>query len=262
MACEGIIPCDKAVFADTGNEPQKVYDHIKWSIKHASQHGIEVTVVSGGNLKEDVLNTIPNPDGGRVAALPYHLLKPSGDKSMGMRTCTSEYKLKPIEKYLRQHVLGLKPRQRAPKEVKIEVIIGISQDEATRAKPSMHKFAKNVFPFLSWGMDSPDGKTWRRYQIENWLKENYPDIEVVRSACLVCPFHDNRELRKIKENPKEWEDVCSFDDAIREDKRGKIVSLQFLHRSCKPLREVDIRSDEEKGQGNMFDNECEGICGL
>lgn len=36
----------------------------------------------------------------------------------------------------------------------------------------------------------------------------------------------------------------------------------FLHRSCKPLSEVDFSTEEERGQLDMFNNECEGMCGV
>jgi hypothetical protein len=36
----------------------------------------------------------------------------------------------------------------------------------------------------------------------------------------------------------------------------------YLHPSRIPLDQVDIRSEEEKGQQTMFDMECEGMCGL
>ena len=37
----------------------------------------------------------------------------------------------------------------------------------------------------------------------------------------------------------------------------------FLHSSCKPLDEVDLRTDEEKGQLTWdFMAECEGMCGV
>ena len=35
-----------------------------------------------------------------------------------------------------------------------------------------------------------------------------------------------------------------------------------VHRSCKPLDKVDLRSLEDMGQLNFFENECEGMCGL
>ena len=58
---------------------------------------------------------------------------------------------------------------------------------------------------------------------------------------------------------------CQFDEAIRKDQRtrkGALTSFLYVHRSGKPLREVDLRSEAEKGQGSLWDNECEGMCGL
>lgn len=45
-----------------------------------------------------------------------------------------------------------------------------------------------------------------------------------------------------------------------------IESIPFLHRSCKPLDQIDFRSDVERGQGVLFDDhddhqdECTGGC--
>jgi hypothetical protein len=36
----------------------------------------------------------------------------------------------------------------------------------------------------------------------------------------------------------------------------------FLHRSCVPLDEVDLRTAEDKGQLNLWLNDCEGMCGV
>jgi hypothetical protein len=43
---------------------------------------------------------------------------------------------------------------------------------------------------------------------------------------------------------------------------GNIKGEQFMHRSLKPLEEVDFRNAEDFGQVNMFGNECEGMCGV
>jgi len=266
QSCRGVLPkLDYAVFADTGWESKKVLDHLEWCKIEAAKYGIPVHVVKakGDGLRTNVIDNVTKVDGKRFAALPFHTRAPDGTRGMGMRQCTGDYKIAPIQKFLRREVLGLKPRQRAPKEPVIQQLLGISFDEATRAKESRERWIANVFPYLNWGMDSPDGKVWRRYQIINWLEEFYPEIEVPRSACIGCPFHSNQEWRRIKESPEEWADAVAFDEAIRVDKRtGKVVSLQFLHKSCKPLSEVDLRSDEEKGQGSLWDDECEGMCGM
>ena len=67
-------------------------------------------------------------------------------------------------------------------------------------------------------------------------------------------------------DPESWADAVLVDDTIRNGgtyqskELGK--SKQFMHRSLKPLDEVDLRNLEDMGQLNMFNNECEGMCGV
>jgi hypothetical protein len=35
-----------------------------------------------------------------------------------------------------------------------------------------------------------------------------------------------------------------------------------MHKSLKPLAEVDLRTHDEIGQPDLFANECEGMCGV
>jgi hypothetical protein len=266
MSCKGLLPkLDAAVFADVGWEPKEVYDHLDWCKEYAAGFGIDVAVVKqpGEGLRDAVLNNITKPDGGRFSSLPFFTATIEGERQgMSMRQCTFNYKIAPITKYLRESIMGLKPRQRAPKEVMIEQWMGISFDEATRAKPSQNVWCKNVFPLISYGCKYLDGKNWRRRDCINWLQENYPERNIPRSACIGCPFHSTTEWRRIRENKEEWENACEFDDKIRIDKRGKIKSRLYLHSSCVPLRDADLRTSAEKGQPDLWDNECEGMCGL
>ena len=64
-----------------------------------------------------------------------------------------------------------------------------------------------------------------------------------------------------KPTKEEFEDACIVDEAIRRPTNG-IIGQQFVHRSLIPLREVDFRTAEEAGQIDMFNNECEGMCGV
>ena len=68
-------------------------------------------------------------------------------------------------------------------------------------------------------------------------------------------------------NPDEWADVCGFDREMRDKglyspNGGWAKGDIYLHRSLVPLSEVDLDTDEDKGQINMFENECEGMCGV
>ncbi len=60
-----------------------------------------------------------------------------------------------------------------------------------------------------------------------------------------------------------WDDAVHVDQAIRAG--GTLRGMraeQFMHRSCKPLDQVDFRTLEDMGQLNLFLNECEGLCGV
>lgn len=276
MSCRGLLPkLSCAIFADVGWEPIKVYEHLEWCKNEAKKYDIPVHVVRGteDGMRLDVLNNITREDGGRAPVLPYFTATIEGKREgISNRHCTVDYKIVPLQNFLKREILQFKPHARLPKKPVCQQWIGISFDEISRAKPHREKWCEHVFPFLNWGIDSPNGKPWRRYQIINWLEENYPDIEVPRSACIGCPFHDNEEWRKIKENPEEWAEAVEFDRSIRVDKRklvrkdGTPYSVmkqkQYLHKSCKPLDEVDLRTEEEKGQNTLWDNECEGMCGM
>ena len=159
--------------------------------------------------------------------------------------------------------MKLRPRQRAPKTVQMHQWMGISYDEMQRAKDSRVPWKDHLFPFLHDMCHSPMlDKPWRRWQIKDWLVENYPDIHVPRSACIGCPYHDDSEWRRIRDDPKAWADAVEFDEAIRNQPRVK-DGQAFLHRSCKPLAEVNLQTDVEQGQDLLgFMGECDGMCGV
>ena len=264
MSIKGMLPkLDLAIFSDTGWEPDEVYKHLEWCKAYAADHGIPVVTVTAGNIRKQYMDFLE--EGKRFASMPLHVLNNDGTHGMGRRQCTREFKIAPVEKYLRREVMGLKPRQRAPKTRQMHQWMGISYDEMGRAKESRDKYKEHRFPFLHNICHEPMlDKPWRRNQIKDWLVENYPEIHVPRSACIGCPYHDNTEWRRIKDDPKAWADAVEFDEAIRDQPAGsKLVGQAFLHGSCKPLAEVDLRTDVDKGQ-NVFgwNDECDGMCGL
>ena len=96
------------------------------------------------------------------------------------------------------------------------------------------------------------------------ITNGYP--EPPRSACYYCPFHNNEDWRYLRDNePDEFQKAIDFDKKIRKQflTYDKMKMPVFLHQSCKPLDEVDLRTDEEKGQLTWdFKAECEGLCGV
>lgn len=146
MAAHGAItPMPRlAIFADTGWEPAGVYG---WLEDLKSRLPFPVITVGEGNLREAQVGArmrggvlIEGANGKsrhHYASLPYFTRDPCGG-SVGRvkRQCTSQYKIRPIETFLRRHILGLNHGEHAPRTPAIVQWRGISVDEVVRAKPS------------------------------------------------------------------------------------------------------------------------------
>lgn len=247
MAARGeITPMpDGAIFADTGAEPKAVYEWLGWIEKELP---FPVYRVQEGNIREDIRNHVNTTGQRGFSAVPWYMITPRGKDAMGRRQCTSEYKLKPIRRKLRE-LVGLKKGQRS-KEIVAHQWIGISWDEMQRMKESRDGWVKNIFPLIDLRMTRRD--------CLKWMEEHHYQ-KPPRSACIFCPFKSNKEWRLLKdESPNEWAEAVQVDREIRN--QPKIRAQQFAHSSRTPLDEVDLSTAEERGQYSFLD-ECEGMCG-
>ena len=105
---------DCAIFADTGWEPESVYQNLAALESLAESAGFPIHRVSAGDLRQDILDSVDSITYTR-SFMPLHVLNRGGDgrdvPGMLWRKCTSEYKLIPIRKKIRE-LLGYRPRQR------------------------------------------------------------------------------------------------------------------------------------------------------
>lgn len=233
LACERVIPpFDCALFADTCWEPRPVYANLARLADHAERAGIPVRTVSAGDIRADALD--PRH---RFVSMPLHVLNPDGSKGLARRQCTSEYKIRPLKQAARQ-LLGYPHPRRVPRGVYAEQAIGISTDEVMRAKDSDVGYLRNFFPLLELG--------WDRARCIEYLAERGFG-QTVKSACVGCPFHGNVGWRWIRDHdPNGWAQAVEFDKAIRHgyphatDHGQPLRGQYFLHRSCRPLDEVDL----------------------
>jgi hypothetical protein len=243
MCVNGDLPMpDSAIFSDPGWEVEATYEYLSWFIPYCENKGMKFHVVSNGNIRADALNTER-----RWATMPLFTLDEKGKKGMLMRQCTNDYKITPVYKKVRK-LLGLKPYQRTKNPA--NVWLGISTDEASRMKPSRVKYATNYYPLIENNIS--------RAKCLEYIEDcGFPLPP--KSACIGCPYHSDMFWQNLKNNmPLEFADACEFDRLVRFNPRKKMKCPMYLHRSCKPLSEVDFT----QGQQDMFENECEGYCGL
>ncbi|HYW89611.1 MAG TPA: hypothetical protein VFB50_17695 [Chloroflexota bacterium] len=232
MAREGELDLDAAVFADTRWEPAAVYAHLDWL---ESVSTIPVERVSHGDIRALTLEAT------RFASLPFYIEQPDGSQGMGRRQCSKEYKIYPIRRWLRAHG--------AKRSTPAQLVFGISLDEHQRMRDSDVSYVVHEYPLVQRRMTRGDCLLWLE-------QHGYP--RPPKSACIGCPYRRDSEWRNL--TPVEFADAVDFDRAIRVQ-RG-MHGQQFVHRSFVPLDQVDLRSQQDRGQLEMFDEECEGVCGV
>jgi hypothetical protein len=251
---------DCAIFSDTKAEPGYVHEYLRYL---RTQTVIPIYEVSAGNLEADLLAGF-NSTGQRYASIPAFVRNREGEVGITRRQCTAEYKLEPIIKKTRE-LLGIRPRQSVrhflglkraePTPFLAECWIGITTDEIERMARSEHKYVHNRHPLIEARM--------ARRDCERWLAERQYRIPK-KSACVFCPFKDNAAWLDLKTNhPPEFARAVRVDQAVRNGNpsKGLETNVMALHRSLKPLEDIDFTKPETDALRFGFANECMGMCG-
>ena len=149
--------------------------------------------------------------------------------------------------------------ERAAGRFRVQEWVGISVDEATRAKPSRDSWIQTRWPLL---YDVP----MRRSEILEWFESRGFPIPQ-KSACTFCPYRRPVEYAKWREEePELFEEACKVDDLIRSSGAGTMRGIsrpQYIWRELKPLRELPpVEELDGRDQIDLFENECEGMCGV
>ena len=275
MSCRGVLPkLDAAVFADTQWEPREVYKHLAFLEAEAAGCGIPVHRTTRGDLRADAVAALERPaplpgdeNAGRFrwASLPLFTLGEDGKVGLIQRQCTKEYKIEPVERFIRQELLGLAAGQVA-KSDSVELWFGISDDERSRQRTSTKHWQSFRYPLLtdvtSPRKDTLFGRGFSRQDCKDWIAA-HGYHEAPRSACIGCPFHTDAEWLRVKDDREQWADAVAFDKSIRSGNGGRITSKAYLHRSCVPLDEVIFKpKDTQVAFVYGMGNECAGMCGV
>tara|TARA_R100001530_G_scaffold96628_3_gene67129 strand:+ start:371 stop:682 length:312 start_codon:yes stop_codon:yes gene_type:complete len=89
-----------------------------------------------------------------------------------------------------------------------------------------------------------------------------------RGTKKTIPFKGHRCMAEVMAeergekyvSPQEFKDAVDFDNQIRNC--GVPGMARFINARRVPLEDIDFQNLEDKGQLNMFENECEGLCGV
>lgn len=257
MSARGELPrFDAAIFADTGWESTRVYAWLDWLETQLPFPVVRVKR-AGPNLGDMWLEVASGDRSREGSALPGMFLTGDG---MSPFQCSKEFKTRVVLREIRR-MIGLKPRQRGPKDITVEQTLGIDVGEMFRMKDSEAPFVRNVFPLIDLRM--------RRGDCLRWMEERqYP--EPPRSSCIFCPFRSDQEWWDLQQTcPEDFARAIEFDRAIRPG-WPRMEGQAFLHKSLKPLGSIDFSPPPDLF--SMMDDvvpgdwgtkqDCEGACGV
>lgn len=258
MSCLGVFPrADYALFADTGKESIGTYQNLDflsgWQKKNA---GIPIVHLKEKNLYQDLLHAsyIHRP-----ASIPAFTANADGSVGMLRRQCTSEYKIGVLDDYIRDHIYGLPKWSRRPVT---SLWLGITKDEIERMSIPQQAWKINTYPMAGYycmHKHTAEQLDWAtpmtRREVIRWLVLHELPVPP-KSACVFCPYQsDSSWAVRKKMQPEDFAAAVAVDKAIRNSTRQGINYPVYLHRSCRPLDEVDFNLSDDKDWG-----ECSGNC--
>jgi len=235
MVIRGEIECPPnflVLHADPGMEASASYDMVEYMKRAAKTVGIDVVTVPGPNLYDDVL-TLRDRGTVRLDNAAWFTQRPSGSRGRLRQKCTRYYKVRPMDRWLRQWIEdthGISRRASRLGEGVVIKWIGFGADEQRRVKPSPRKYIKFDFPLIRLGMTREDVSAYyRRIQ----------KPEPPRSVCNGCFAHSLADLRAMHDaRPNDYEQACKVDDAVRNLEQVGVEDPVFVSDTLIPLRRL------------------------
>jgi len=158
---------DHVVFSDTGSEMPETYAVVK-KLQDMCEGKVPFEWLKDGNKETWKLHEYYLSRG----TLPV----------IGIRSCTSKFKIDPIKRFQRT-IVGM-----GRGKILVESWLGISTDERRRATQPEAKWTRNKYPLLEMNMSRDACK---RYNEEHF------NMKVDKSGCFCCPYQHARQWTEL-----------------------------------------------------------------
>jgi hypothetical protein len=234
---------DAAVWSNVGDDSEhpKTIDYVRdVATPWAAEHGLEV-VTTQKTRRDGTPVTLLGEIRRKTSSIPIPVHMENG--APGRRTCTGEFKIKVISKWLRQHG--------ATEQDPATVIVGISVDEIERLNNRrVGKLEVVEYPLVDRRLTRADCM-----QIISSAGLPVP----VRSACYFCPYQSpSKRAEQRRDEPELFWKSVEIERLIVErcDTLGK--PRFFMTRGGRPLDEAIVEA-----QQTLFDSDvsCDsGYC--
>lgn len=211
----------KAIWADTGSEHKLMYDRIllvEEQIKLIHPEFEIIKLKGKSKYKNQYYESLED-----LAVEMKFMPSPSA------RYCTREFKIEPIDKYLK--LIG-----------DCELMIGLNADEQNSREGNwgLNKNVKYTYPLIENGLTRNDCE---ELLIKYDLHPNMP-VFMLRGGCKFCPFKSKKEYKAMYFLAvDEFNSVMGFEEKIQ-DKRQKFYSIMGNGQSMRQLMQ-ECESEKE-----------------
>lgn len=224
LAAQGVIDFKIALFSNVGDDSEHpaTLDYVRnIAMPWAAERGIEVHEldrIKRTGETETLMQRLTKP-GSRSLPIPIRM----SNGAPGNRSCTADFKIKVIGKWLKQHG--------ANKDNPATVAIGISTDEFHRASTKrVEPYERPVYPLLDLGID--------RSRCQTIIADAGLPVPP-KSSCFFCPFHRPQMWAEMRRDEPELFDKSADLEALLNERRDALGKDHvFLTRFNKPLRDA------------------------
>lgn len=182
---------DAVIFSDTGSEMPETYAQVERAAAAAAAAGIAFEVVQSER-----------------GPLHSAYREREGLPVVGIRTCTSEWKRRPINRHVRG-VLGLEKGERASAHA-AEIWLGITTDERGRAHAGA-KWMVSRYPLLELGLSRRDCEG---------INEAAGWGDVRKSGCFCCPYQSKKDWSSLRVTHPDLFNIAKEMERAALDRRG------------------------------------------
>lgn len=224
IAAAKVIHYDAFLFANVGDDSENpdTLSYIREvALPFAKRYGLRIEMVRRtrrDGTHQTLLERIHQDS--RSVPIPLRLA-PVG--APGRRSCTQDFKMKPIADWLKAHG--------ATDDAPATLGIGISTDEFQRARTTS-KFSNQLleYPLLNLRVDR--AKCLRLITIAGLP---HPP----KSACWFCPYHRVGDWQRIRqEHPERFADAVAVEKLLSERRQSWGKTACFLSTRMQPLDEA------------------------
>jgi hypothetical protein len=229
----GLPKLDAAIFADTGFEHEHSHQVFDFYAPRAIKAGIKVIKISD----QDILG-----DNYHKVTLPLFVM---GTDRQIRRKCTRDYKIRPIQRRIRD-LLGVKRRGRLAADL-VDLWLGITVDEIHRAKDSRVAYISHQFPLLDLN--------FKRGDCADYFKARGLPVPK-KSSCKFCPFQQGCEWSE-----KSGEDLALIADLQSHINQNGLVKISGQAKELSFLAYEDfLQADFLDLQADFYDTCDGGFC--